>query len=160
MIRRLRGSLFGQSIELYDAHADTHAAARVHLRLGRVEAGTGRRDEAIRRLEQVLAVISDDEPDEDLALLAATLALGYWFSGDLERASERAELALDVAEAHSYPLPLTRALRAKAGIAHSRRHFEEGGALLRRALEIALDNDLMDDAGICLLLAVRPLLPA
>ena len=46
---------------------------------------TGRRDEAMARMERAFDVISDDEPDEDLALLAARLALGYWFSGDLER---------------------------------------------------------------------------
>ncbi|MGZ4287313.1 MAG: AAA family ATPase [Solirubrobacteraceae bacterium] len=141
--------LFEQSIELYEARADTHAAARVHLRLGQLEAAIGRRDEAFDRLERVLAVISNDEPDEDLALLAATLAFGYWFSGDLERAAERVELALDIAEAHAYPLALARALRAKAGIIHSRRHPEEGRALLKRALEIARDNDLVDEAGFC-----------
>ncbi len=53
-------------------------------------------------------------PMRTLALLAGRLALGYWYSGDLERSAERAELALDIAEAHAYPAALTRALRAKA----------------------------------------------
>ena len=72
------------------------------------------------RLERALSVISEDEPDEDLALLAASLANGYWVTGDLQRASERAELALDVAEAHAYPAPMTLALRAKGAVAASR----------------------------------------
>ena len=42
-------------------------------------------------------------------------SLGYWYSGDLERAAERAELALDIAEAHAYPAALALALRAKVG---------------------------------------------
>ena len=100
-------------------------------------------------MERAFAVISADEPDEDLALLAARLSLGYWFSGDLERAAERAELALDIAEAHAYPTALPLALRAKAALAHSRGHTEEAAALVKRALEIALDNDLPDEAGIC-----------
>ncbi len=137
------------SIELHETCGDTHAAARVYLSLGRLEAATGRRDEAMDRLESVLAVISNDEPDEDLALLAATLALGHWFSGDFERAAERAELALDIAEAHAFALPLARALRAKAGIATSRGHPQEAGGLLGRALEIALEHDLADEASVC-----------
>jgi class 3 adenylate cyclase/tetratricopeptide (TPR) repeat protein len=140
--------LFEQSIELYEAAPDTHAAARVHLRLGHLDNATGRRDEAIDRLENVLAAISDDEPDEDLALLAASLAFAYWYSGDVERAAERAELALDIAEAHAYPLALARALRAKAGISHSRHHTEEGRALLKRSLEIAREHDLVDEAAV------------
>jgi class 3 adenylate cyclase/tetratricopeptide (TPR) repeat protein len=140
--------LFEQSIQLHEAEGDTHAAARVHMRLGRLDASTGRRVEAMERLENVLALIAD-EPDEDVALLAAGLALGYWFTGDLERVAQRAELALDIAEAHVYPAPLARALRAKAGLAVSRRHPEEGGALLRRALEIALEHEVLDEANVC-----------
>src|SRR3989441_287644 len=141
--------LFEESIELHEQQGDTRAAARVHFRLGRLDSNTGRRDEAMARMERALAVISADEPDEDLALVAARLSLGYWFGGDLERAAERAELALDIAEAHAYPEPLAFALRAKAGIAQSRGHHEESGALLERALEIALDHDLADQAGNC-----------
>jgi tetratricopeptide (TPR) repeat protein len=93
--------------------------------------------------------MADDEPDEDMAYLAASLALGHWFSGDLERAGARAELALDVAEAHAYAQPLARALRAKAGIAVSRGHPQEGDALLKQALEIALAHDIVDEASVC-----------
>jgi len=75
--------------------------------------------------------------------------LGYWFSGDLERAAERVELALDIAEAHAYPEPLARALRAKAFVVQTRGHPEEAGALLKRSLEIALDHELVDEAGSC-----------
>jgi tetratricopeptide (TPR) repeat protein len=141
--------LFEESIELHEEQGDTHAAARVLSRLGRMDFNTGRRDQAMTRMERAFAVISADEPDEDLALLAAALALGYWFSGDIDRAAERVELALDIAEAHAYSEPLAFALRAKAGIAQSRGHTEESGALLKRALEIALDDDLADEAGNC-----------
>ena len=99
-------------------------------------------------MERAFAVISADEPDEDLALLAARLSFGYWYSGDLERAAERAELALDIAEAHAYPAALALALRAKTGIVHSRGHGEEASALLKRALEIALAHEL-DEASTC-----------
>jgi len=100
-------------------------------------------------MESAFAVISADEPDEDLALLATGLSLGYLFGGDLERAAERVELALDIAEVHAYPAALALALRAKSAVVDSRGHIEEAGALLKRALEIALDHDLVDDAGTC-----------
>ena len=100
-------------------------------------------------MERAFAVISADEPDEDLALLAARLCFGYWYSGDLERAAERAELALDIAEAHAYPAALALALRAKTGIVQSRGHHEEASALLKRALEIALAHDVLDEASTC-----------
>jgi len=141
--------LLDASIELHEAHGDTHAAARVLFRLARIDAFTGRRDEAMARMERAFAVISADEPDEDLALLAARLSFGYWYSGDLERAAERAELSLDIAEAHAYPAALALALRAKTGIVHSRGHGEEASALLKRALEIALANDVLDEASTC-----------
>ena len=141
--------LFEESIELHEQQGDTHSAARVLWRLGRLDSRTGRRDEALARMERAFDVISADEPDEDLAQLAARLSLGYWYSGDLERAAERADLALDIAEAHVYPAALAIALRAKAFVVFSRGHNEEAGAILRRALEIALDNDLADDAGTC-----------
>ena len=74
------------------------------------------------------------------------MALTYWFEADLERASERAELALDLAEAHAFHEALAIALRARGAIANSRGHFEEGLALLRQGLEIALANDLVAEA--------------
>ena len=141
--------LFEESIELHEEHGDTHAAARVLWRLGRLDSRTGRRDEALARMERAFAVISADEPDEDLAQLAARLSLGYWYSGDQEHAAERADQALDIAEAHLYPAALAIALRAKAFVVFSRGHNEEAGALLRRALEIALEHDLAEDAGTC-----------
>src|SRR5207248_2971364 len=87
---------------------------------------------------------------------AASLAAAAEARRYVERAAElthdgaeRAELALDISEAHAYPEALTIALRAKAGIALSRGHSEESRALLERAVEIALDSDLGREAGNC-----------
>jgi class 3 adenylate cyclase/predicted ATPase len=148
--------LFEASIDLYEGMGDTHGAARVLWRLGRMDGFTDRRDEALERMEQAFAVISADPPDEDLAMLAASLALGHWYSGDLDRVAERAEFALDVAEAIGHPHALTRALRAKAYLAHSRGHAQEALALLGHALTIAHEHDLPEDAAnICFLLSDR-----
>jgi tetratricopeptide (TPR) repeat protein len=139
-------ALFDESIVLYEERGDTHAAARVLAKLSRLDANTGRRDEAIARAERAFAVIAQDAPDEGLAVLAARLAILHWFSGDSERADERAEFALDIAEAHAFPEALALALRARAGIAYTRGHMQEAEGLVKQSLEIALDHGLLDEA--------------
>ncbi|MBM2823066.1 MAG: Tetratricopeptide repeat protein, partial [Thermoleophilia bacterium] len=138
--------LFEGSIALYEEQGDTHAAARVSTRLARVESFTGRLDDALARMERAFDVISTDEPDEDLALLASRMSLAYWKAGDLERAAERAELALDIAEAYGYTEAVAIALGAKAAIAHSRGHIEEADGLLKHELAIALEHDFTEPA--------------
>ena len=66
--------LLEKSIDLCEQEGDTHGAARGLARLGDLDAFTGRRDEALAGMERAFAVVSEDEPDEDLALLAARLA--------------------------------------------------------------------------------------
>ena len=141
--------LIEESIAMYEAEGDTHAAARAAYKLGRALSFTGRRDEGLARLEHAYEVISGDEPDEDLAMLAALLARGYWFSGDLERSAARSELALDIAEAQGLPEPLAAALRAKGAVLFSRGHREESFALTKHALEVALEHDLAEHASTC-----------
>ena len=152
--------LLEESIDLCEQGGDTHGAARGLARLGDLDAFTGRRDEALAGMERAFAVVSGDEPDEDLALLAARLARAYWFSGDLERAAERAEFALDIAETYAFREVLTIALRAKAAVLFSKGHTQEANALLRHALQIAIDDDLADHAGTCLLPPLGRMLPA
>ena len=135
-----------ESIDLLEEEGDTHAAARVSSRLARLERFTGRQEEGLARMERAFDVISGDEPDEDLALLAARLGLAYWASGDLERATERAELALDIAEAHGYMESIAIALQAKAAGAFSRGHLEEALGLVKHRLSIALEHDLPEQA--------------
>ena len=138
-------ALFEESISLFEAEGDTHAAARVSGQYGQL-LGFVHRDEALAWMERAFEVISSDPPDEDLALLAAALSRAYWFRGDLERAAERAELALDIAEAQAYPAALAIALRSKGAVAFSRGHVEESGALMLHALKVALEHDLLDQA--------------
>jgi class 3 adenylate cyclase/tetratricopeptide (TPR) repeat protein len=141
--------LMEESLSIYEAAGDTHAAARVSVRLGRSQAFRGQRDEALARLERAFAVIADDEPDEDLALLAASLSRAYWYGGEIERASERAELALDIAEDQVLPRALVQALFAKGAVAYSRGHVEEEVALFKHALQLALQHELFQEAAGC-----------
>ncbi len=138
--------LLSEALGLYEAEGETHTAARVAGRLAELESHLGRLDVALARAERAFDVISGDEPDEDLAVLAARLAGGYAFTGDLQRADERAELALDVAESLGLPEPLTRAFSVRAFVAESKGHPEEAFAYLTRALAIALKHDLHEEA--------------
>jgi class 3 adenylate cyclase/tetratricopeptide (TPR) repeat protein len=138
--------LFESSIALYEAEGETHATARVSARLGQVEGNTGQLHEAIERMERAYAVISTDEPDEDQALLAARLALSYWFAGDAGRAREHAELALEIGESLSLPEVLVRAWTTKAMLAVRQGHPEEARGLFKLALEHALEHELTERA--------------
>jgi class 3 adenylate cyclase/tetratricopeptide (TPR) repeat protein len=138
--------LLAESLGLYEAEGQTHTAARVASRLAEVEYRLGRLDAALTRVEQVFEVISGDEPDEDLALVATRLGSAYAFAGDLARAEERVGLALDIGESLGLPEPLTRAFISKAYIAASRGHPEEAFAYLSRGLAIALEHGLHEAA--------------
>jgi class 3 adenylate cyclase/tetratricopeptide (TPR) repeat protein len=142
-------ALLEESMALYEGEGDTHSAARVAGLLGYSLGFTGHRDEALAQMERAFEVISRDPPSEDLALLSARLALSHWFLGNLELSAERAELALDIAETHGYPEALVIALRSKSAVAFSRRHGEEGSALNKHALELALAHDLSQHASTC-----------
>jgi predicted ATPase/class 3 adenylate cyclase len=133
--------LFEAAIGLYEAEGETHAAARVSGRLGVVEQQTGRLEQAIERMERALSVVTD-EPDEDVALVAARVAVAHWYAGNLEKARKRCELALEIAESLWVPEALSRAFTTKAFMAATNGRLEEERALLRHALEIALENDL------------------
>jgi class 3 adenylate cyclase/tetratricopeptide (TPR) repeat protein len=138
-------NLLEQSIAIYEEAGESHAAARIASRYAQILSFTGYRDEALERIERAFEVISTDEPDEVLALLSGQLSRSYWFSGDIERAAERAELALDIGEALGLPRALSLGLRAKAAVLSSRQHREEAHALLKHALDIALEHDLFED---------------
>src|SRR5947207_2353186 len=138
--------LLTESIALYESVGKTHAAARVTGMLGFGLAQTGDREAAVEQMERAFEAISGDEPDEDLALLAARLGVYHWFLGNLERSAELAEFALDIAEAYGYVEPLEAALRCKGNLAFSRGHPEEAAAYHSRALQIALAHDLLRSA--------------
>jgi tetratricopeptide (TPR) repeat protein len=129
------------------AEGETHAAARVASELGRVEYRTGRVREALERMETAFAVISQDEPDEDLATIAAQLATTHWFAGAQKMALERADYALEVAQALRLPGVISRALAAKAHVLGARGRPEEQLALHRHALRLALEHDLVEETG-------------
>jgi predicted ATPase/class 3 adenylate cyclase len=140
-------SLFEQAISFYEAAGDTHGAARASTWLASAEARTGETAAAIERMERAFAVIGDDDPDADLAFLLVQLAGAHFFAGDTQRAAERVERGLDIAESLHLPEMLTRGWNTKALILSPRRP-EEGRGLFQLALETALANDLFQQASL------------
>ncbi|MHB8471172.1 MAG: ATP-binding protein, partial [Gaiellaceae bacterium] len=133
--------LLGESVALYDAEGETHAAARVSGRLAVVERWQGHHQQAVERMERAFEVLVDDEPDEDFAQLSARLGAAYVFTGDLDRAGERIERATEIAEALGSADVLAPAFSTKSMIAQARGRPEEAFAFLKQGLEIAREHE-------------------
>jgi class 3 adenylate cyclase/tetratricopeptide (TPR) repeat protein len=133
---------FLKAIELMTEAGDARGAARVSGRLARLEANTGRTEQALRRAEEAFATVAGDEADADVADLASRLGQAYAFVGDLERSTEMTELALSVGQALRLPEPLSRALGTKAMLARLLGRPEEELAFHRHSVRYGLENDL------------------
>ena len=128
----------------FEAAGLPHDAARATAQLGVALWELGRGEEALEVLEPALAVLAEDEPDENVAQLAAQVGRIRHFQGDDETARERIEFALGIAEDHGFAAVLSEALNTKALLLHGRPN--ESRALLRESLSIALEHDLVYQA--------------
>jgi class 3 adenylate cyclase/tetratricopeptide (TPR) repeat protein len=134
-------SHFEQAIARFEAANATHPAARVSARLAEVAWERGRLEHGLENMEQAFAVLSREQPDEDFATLAAQLGRFMFFAGKTELALRRTETALVLAETLWLPEVFSMALNTKAIILCSQGRKREGIALLRHALEVALEYD-------------------
>jgi predicted ATPase/class 3 adenylate cyclase len=134
--------LLTEATALFQAEGDTHGAARVSSRLALVIRWQGRFDEGLAMMEQAYAVLADDEPDADLALLVARLGSAYVFAGDRERAREVLERAMEMGESLGSAAVLTTTFNGRAVLAAHTGRQQERLALLRQAREIAFEHDL------------------
>ena len=129
---------------LFDEAGLSHDAARAAAALSMALWKLGRGEEAVRLLDPALEVLTQDEPDENIARLAAEAGRVHHFQGNDEAAGERIELALEIAERNGYAQVLSDALNTKAILLQNRPN--ESRALLRGALAIALEHDLTQQA--------------
>jgi tetratricopeptide (TPR) repeat protein len=129
---------------LFEGADLTHDAARATARLSLALWKLARGEEALELLEPALEVLSRDEPDQDIAQLAAEAGRIHYFQGDDEMARERIELALEIAEREGFAAVVSGALNTKALILRGRPN--ESRALMREALAIALEHDLVAEA--------------
>jgi tetratricopeptide (TPR) repeat protein len=134
-------ALFERSIALFEAQTASHPAARVRARLAETMWIGGRFEQALAVMNRSFEVLSSEDPDEDLAALAAQIGRFTFFGGDAELGLQRIEIALDIAEALLLPEILSQALNTKAIILLSLGRKQEALALLRFALDVALEHD-------------------
>ena len=121
----------------------THLAARITARRAELMWDRGRMGEALEDMDRAVQVLQGAEPDANLAELLAQLGRFLYFNGQNDTAMERIETAIDIAEGLLIPEVLSHALNTKAVMLYSSRgRVQEGYALLKYALEIALENDL------------------
>jgi class 3 adenylate cyclase/tetratricopeptide (TPR) repeat protein len=132
---------YERAIELLEAEGATHPAARVSARLAEILWDRGRLEQGLESMNRAFDVLCREEPDEDLATLAAQLGRFAFFAGQSELAFQRIESALALAEALLLPEVLSQALNTKAAMLGARDRLKEGLALLRYALEVALEHD-------------------
>ncbi len=93
-------------------------------------------------MDTALELLTAEEPDADVAALAAQVGRFKFFAGEPEVAHERIETALDLAESLGLPEVLSQAVNTKAMILSNRGRVGEAGALVRYALEVALEHDI------------------
>jgi predicted ATPase len=137
--------LFTRARELHLEAGDVRAAARSAAGLSHAVQHSGRTEEAIRLAEEAYAVLGAEAPDRDTARLAAELARLHFFVGDYDAGRARIDAALQVAERTKDMALLASALNTKSMLwAIDRPH--ESYALVKSALEIALDHDLVFEA--------------
>jgi class 3 adenylate cyclase/tetratricopeptide (TPR) repeat protein len=131
---------------LYEAEGAGREAALTLARLGAVDWGLHNTGRALARLKEAYAMLAGGARDDGFAAVAAELAREQFFMGALDDAQETVDAALDVAEQLWLPDLLSQALNTAGLIAAQRGRLEQGYALIRRALEIALENDKSAEA--------------
>jgi predicted ATPase/class 3 adenylate cyclase len=132
---------YEEAIRLFEEAGQTHPAARVSARIGEILWDRDQLDQGVERLEASFSILSGEEADADFAVLAAELARFHFFRGDLERSLDRVDRALEVAEALWLPETISQALNTKHLVLKGRDRHEEAQAVLKHALEIAVEND-------------------
>ena len=132
---------FERAIELYEGSDATHPAARVAARLAEVLWDLGRLEDGLERMNQSFELLSQDEPDADLASLAAQLGRFLFFGGQSDLGAQRIEAALEMAEDLVLPEVLVQALTTKAVILMSSGRRQEALALLRYSVRTAAEYD-------------------
>jgi tetratricopeptide (TPR) repeat protein len=130
-----------RALELFEAAGATHPAARVSARVAEITWERGRLEQGLESMDRAFAVLSEEEPDADLAALAAQIGRFMYFAGQSDLALERLDRALEIAESLSLPETIAQALNTKGIVLLVRGRRIEGLALLRKALDVALDHD-------------------
>jgi class 3 adenylate cyclase/predicted ATPase len=133
-----------EAIERFEALGEDLAAARAMAELGSVLFATGHLDAAIELEERAVGRLPPGSPARSPAL--ATMAIDLAFLGRCEEAIGAAEEALTAAEPQGDWPTICQAFTAVAVVRKQQGRHQEGEAMHKQALAIALAHDLTSDA--------------
>jgi tetratricopeptide (TPR) repeat protein len=139
------------AIELLDAAADEHRAVGHEVRAAELAEPIvvalqrlGRIDDGIERAKAALEVLEKDPGNPGIAAITAVLGVCLSFAGHAEEASNYLEQALIMAQAQELPMPLCRALNARAVSYMQQTRFDEALGLWTVLADIAERNGLTE----------------
>jgi tetratricopeptide (TPR) repeat protein len=137
---------FEEATRLFEEAGQTHAAARVQASFAQLDFTSGRIEQAVERSRSAYDVLAGDEPDPDLAHVAGQLGRFLAISGRYDEAGAPLEEALLLAEQRQPPEVYSNGLSSKAIVFSRVGRLDEATTLLRRAIDVALEHDLIDAA--------------
>jgi class 3 adenylate cyclase/tetratricopeptide (TPR) repeat protein len=134
-------ALYDHAHSTFQAAGFSHPAARVSARLAEVDFYEGHLAEAIARLEQAFETLASEDPDGDVAEVAAQLGRFLTLSGQYDEALPQLEHALALAEALELPEVFVQALISKGTVLGRLGRLKEGEILLGAALDRSIAED-------------------
>jgi class 3 adenylate cyclase/tetratricopeptide (TPR) repeat protein len=139
------------AIELLDTAAAAHTTAGREAKAAELAEPIvvalqrlGRIEEGIERAKAALAILETDPESPGIAAVAAALGVCLSFAGHVEEGSHHLERALIMAQALELPLPLCRALNARAVSYMQQSRFDEAVGLWTVLADIAQRNGLTE----------------
>ena len=136
-------TLLTEAITALDAAARDEEAAHTRTRLATVLIADNRLEQARELLEQAQRTLNDPPALAEIAARRAQLA---FLTDDFHRAREQAELALSIADPRELHSVVAEASLTKAIALYYDDRLTEAGALMRLGLQVAVDNDLSEQA--------------
>ncbi len=136
-------TLLGGAIEVFDAAGHSEQAAHTRALLATALIAENRLQEAGELIDNARPSLNDEAVLAELAARRATVA---FLSGDFARVFEETELALEIADPRGLNSVLAEALQTKAIALLYHRRFTEGAAVTELALDLALENDVTEQA--------------
>ena len=133
--------LYDRAIEIAQGLGDEVSEARIEIRRAFMATADGLLEDSLARMTHAHSILSRFPPGPDLAEAAAEIARLAYFLGRTDQALDFVERALSIAEQLFLPELLSMALNTKSLIVRTQGRPQEGMALLRHALRLALEYD-------------------
>ena len=132
---------FEEARRLFEEAGDPHSAARAEARVADVLFAQNHLEKALETMRRVYRALADDEPDAARAEVAAQFGRFLAIAGLDEEGTPVLEEALRIAEHLQLWEVYSQALTSRAIAIVRQARFDEAITLLRRAHEVALEND-------------------